>query len=343
MIRCLDFEGRFLAPNPAHGFSLADYWVWDASVIRDDAGLYHLFASRWPRAYSMHPGWVFKAEIIRATSSELYGPYHFEEVVFSERGAEYWDGKATFNPCVRRVGNRYLLFYTGTTYPLDGVRPEDARSEDHHYRMAQLNKRIGLAIAETPAGPWQRPDHPLLQTRPGHFDSALISNPAPWVHADGSVLLLYKTRTLTAGEWSAQKLGAARAAHYGREYVRVVEQPLTLGSASEIEDPHLWWQEDHYELLAKDMTGRITGEKNAALHAYSLDGIAWALCDPPKAYSRSIRWADGTTQRLGSLERPFLYLENGVARCLFAASGDGTVGFSDARRTWVTAIPLRSE
>lgn len=342
-MRCQNLAGRLLRPDPDHGFRLDDYWVWDASVIRDDAGIYHLFASRWPKSYRMHPGWVFKAEIVRATSTTLYGPYQFEEVVFAARGADFWDGRATFNPCIRRHGDQYLLFYTGTTYPYAEIKPHEAIDEDDRYRTAQLGKRIGMASASSPVGPWRRPDQPLFDVRPGYFDSALISNAAPWVHPDGSVLLLYKTRTIEADGWSAQKLGAARADHFAGPYQPYLDHPIALSAVTEIEDPHLWWQDDHYELIAKDMTGQITGEKNAALHAQSQDGANWSLCSPPKAYSRSVTWADGTQQVLGSLERPFLYLEDGVVRCLFAASGDGVAGFSDAKRTWVSALPLQTE
>jgi hypothetical protein len=44
--------------------------------------------------------------------------------------------------------------------------------------VARSNKRVGVAIADHPAGPWQRLDHPLLLPRPGHFDDFFTSNPA---------------------------------------------------------------------------------------------------------------------------------------------------------------------
>lgn len=91
------------------------------------------------------------------------------------------------------------------------------------------------------------------------------------------------------------------------------------------------------------MTGSITGEKNAAIHARSVNGLEWSLCETPKAYSRRLLWDDGEVRELGSMERPFLYLEEGNLRCLFAAAGDGTRGFSDATRTWIATIPLASE
>jgi hypothetical protein len=343
VLQCQNISKRLLPLVKNGGFSLPDHWVWDGSVVQDDQGIYHLFASRWSKAFPMHPGWVFKSEIVRATSTTLIGPYTFADVVFTERGSTYWDGKAIFNACVRRVGEVYLMFYTGTTYPYADVTPANLRGEDERYVTAQLNKRIGLAIAPSPAGPWTRSDTPILDVRSDCFDSALVSNPSPWVHADGSVLLIYKSRPLLGQRWGAQQLGVAYADHFSKSFLRITPSPLKIGGGSEIEDPHLWWQDDHYELIAKDMTGSITGEKNAAIHARSVHGLEWSLCEPAKAYSRQLVWNDGEFHLLGSMERPFVFLEKGTPKCLFVAAGDGTRGFSDATRTWIATIPLASE
>lgn len=52
---------------------------------------------------------------------------------------------------------------------------------------------IGLAKAASPYGPWERMDVPLLKSRPGHWDEFMATNPAPFVEADGTVLLGYKS------------------------------------------------------------------------------------------------------------------------------------------------------
>src|SRR5205814_477401 len=31
------------------GFQMDGYWVWCSSVVKGDDGLYHMFASRWPK------------------------------------------------------------------------------------------------------------------------------------------------------------------------------------------------------------------------------------------------------------------------------------------------------
>jgi hypothetical protein len=68
--------------------------------------------------------------------------------------------------------------------------------------------------------------------------------------------------------------------------------------------------------------------------------VNWQVSDPPLAYSRTIRWSDGTTTTQGSLERPQLLIEDGRPTWLFVATADGPGGFQNATRTWNQAIPI---
>jgi len=52
------------------GFRMDGYWVWCGSVIKAEDGRYHLFASRWPRDITFHPGWMTNSEIVRAVADK---------------------------------------------------------------------------------------------------------------------------------------------------------------------------------------------------------------------------------------------------------------------------------
>ncbi len=108
-----------------------------------------------------------------------------------------------------------------------------------------------------------------------------------------------------------------------------------------VEDPYIWWAGDHYEMIAKDQSGKLTEEYQAGIHATSKNGVDWQISHPPKAYSRTITWDDGTTANLGSFERPQLLIENGKPVCLYCATGDGPGGFNNATRTWNVATPFK--
>lgn len=332
-----------LLPAPRNGgFRMDGYWVWCGSVVQGEDGRFHMFASRWPKSQPMHPGWMVASEIVRADSDTPKGPYEFCEVVLPARGAEYWDGCSTHNPHIVKHEGQYLLYYMGSTHPLQGPAPGDGFGlADPRCIVARANKRVGLAIADSVFGPWRRSNQPILPTRPGHFDSFLTSNPAPCVHPDGSVLLIYKARKYEAGLHGPMTIGAAYAEHYGGPYRVLSDQPVFPPDSFHIEDPFIWRTVDGYRLVAKDMEGRLCGEKYGGVYAHSADGVQWRLDEEPLAYSRTVLWDDGEIQTLGNLERPFLLFQHGQPTHLFAAVSDGTDGFMNATQTWNMVIPLK--
>ena len=333
--------GRMLPAPRNGGFKMDGYWIWCGSVVQGEDGRFHMFASRWPKSLPMHPGWLVASEIVRAVADTPEGPYAFQEVVLPARGAEYWDGRSTHNPHIVKHNGVYLLYYMGTTHPLSEPAAGDGYGlDDPRCIVARSNKRVGLAVADSVFGPWKRSDAPLLPTRPGRFDSYLTSNPAPCVREDGSVLLIYKARGYEGNEFGQMTIGAAEAEHWSGPYKVMSENPVFPPEQFHIEDPYIWLTESGFSLIAKDMDGTLGGEKHGGIQAFSKDGIHWELCEQPKAYSRTVRWDDGTVQTMGSQERPFLLFQNGRPTHLFTATADGPGGFREASNTWNMVIPL---
>ncbi|MHA6483517.1 glycoside hydrolase family protein [Paenibacillus sp. strain BS8-2] len=333
-------HNRFNPAPKSGGFRMDDYWVWCGSVVKGEDGNYHMFASRWPKHLPMHPGWLVHSEIVRAVSETPEGPYRFVEVVLPARGAEYWDGRSTHNPHITKHGDTYLLYYMGSTHPLPDVLPGETYDlDDPRCIVARANKRIGLATSTSIFGPWKRLDSPVLDVRPGKFDSFLTSNPAPYVHEDGSVLMIYKARRYMNNVHGQMTIGVAWADHYEGPYRRLSEEPIFPPEKVHIEDPFVWRTEQGYELIAKDMDGNLCGERHGGIHAFSEDGVSWVIDESAKSYSREIVWDDGTISKMGNFERPFLLFENGSPTHLFAATADGEGDFR-GRHTWNMVIPL---
>ncbi len=327
-----------LQPAPIKGgFRQPDYWVWCGSPIRGDDGRYHLFASRWPRKLAFFAGYQVHSEVVRAVSDNPVGPYRFAEVVLPARDPKYWDGRMTHNPTIQRWGKTYLLFYIGSTYSGPAPTAADlANGLTTQTRESYSRIRIGLATATSVQGPWQRLDSPVLDVRPGKWDSSIVTNPAPWVLPDGRIIMLYRSNTK-----QGLRLGIARAERFDKPFERLADEPIELfGQGAGVEDPYLWWAGDHFEAIMKDMNGSITGEVHAGVHATSRDAQKWQLKPQPKAYSRTIRWDDGSTTVQGSVERPQLLFDGDRPTHLFAATADGPGGFNNASNTWTMVIPL---
>ena len=330
-----------LAPSVKNGgFEMKDYWVWGASVIKGEDDKYHMFASRWPKKYPFFNGYIFYSEIVRAVADKPEGPFKFKEVVMKKRGSQFWDGRTTHNPTIHKYGDTYLLFYIGTTFQKDAPgaklleEPLSQEMQDFK-RKTYGNLRIGMATSKSVFGPWERKDAPILEPRPGKWDDNVTTNPAPCVVDDGSILLVYRSNIPEKGT----RLGVAKAEKLGAPFKRIRDKYMDF----HVEDPYIWWVEDHYEMIAKDQSGKLTEEYQAGVHATSKDGIDWTISNPAKAYSREITWDDGTTVNLGSFERPQLLIEDGKPVCLYCATGDGPGGFRNALRTWNVATPFKKQ
>ncbi len=329
---------------PLHsGFSQEDYWVWGSSVVKGDDGLYHMYVSRWPKRLPFFVSWMTDSEIAHAVSETAVGPYRFNDVALGKRGAQYWDGQSCHNPKIMRWGGKYILYYMGSTHPFEPL--PDGKTFDFngkHCVVGRSNKRIGVAVADSPYGPWERMDTPILPTKPNTFYAHLTSNPSPVIHEDGSVLLMFKGRPYAATGHGSMGIGVAKADHYLGPYRVMNTEPL-FGEErfGVIEDPSIWFDDQGYHMLAKDMTGAICGEKLGGFQADSPDGLDWKPAANPLAYSRNVTWENGATTHLGHMERCFPLLENGKITTLFFAIMDEGQGEFDGSSSRNIAIPLQ--
>lgn len=326
----------------AGGFSQEDYWVWGSSTVKGDDGLYHMYVSRWKKALPFFVPFMTDSEIVHATSETTCGPYQFSELALGKRGMQYWDGQSCHNPKIVRYKDKYILFYMGSTHPFE-PHPLGKKSDraGKHCIVGRSNKRVGIAVANSPYGPWQRFDAPILPTKPNTFYSFLTSNPSPVIHDDGSVLLMFKARAYEENAPGNMTIGLARADNYLGPYEVIGDNPIfgpdNLGV---IEDPSIWLDNEGYHMLAKDMGDSICGEHHAGILCHSDNGLDWRLDANPLAYSKHIAWENGKSGFLGHMERAFPMIENGKVTTLFFAVMDGPGGFDNGKRSYNMAIPL---
>lgn len=308
--------------SPSEGaFKMKDWIVWGGSVIKAADGKYYMFASRWPKKLSMQ-AWVTNSEVVLAVSDNPRGPYEFKQVVLPARGNEYWDGMATHNPNIQFHKGKYILFYTGTTY--DFKQPSDTVPTRTMYEKSWNNKRVGVAVSDSPTGPWERMDRPVIEPRQGRWDAAITSNPAAVIHEDGSVLLIYKSAPVPYPERNKNgqmRFGVATADHYLGNYRRIREnnqikiEPID----TDVEDPYIWHDGSKYFMLAKCMNESITGEAGAGFLSTSQNGIEWQIAENPAAYGKTLKLSNGTIETMKRIERPQVFIENGKPTHVFFA------------------------
>jgi len=292
-------------------------YIWGGSLIKSHIDQkYHLFYSRWPREHGFY-AWVTSSEVAHAVSDSPFGPFEFRDVALPHRGAEYWDGMYTHNPTVHYFNGKYYLYYTGNFG--DGEITSPRLNMTH-----RNNQRIGVAIAEDPNGPWKRFDYPIIdisQDTTAH-DAQMMANPSVTQMPDGRFLMVYKA----VARKRPQPFGGpvvhltAIADHPEGPFMKQ-NKPIFTAEDFDFpaEDPFVWYQDDCYYAIVKDMNGAFTDAGRSMVLFYSLDGLDWKLAKNPLVSDLNIKWQNGDTQKLHALERPQLFFENGKPVALLCA------------------------
>ena len=103
----------------------------------------------------------------------------------------------------------------------------------------------------------------------------------------------------------------------------------------------LWKDKDGYHVLAKDQRGEITGHHGYGILAHSQNGVIWKLDETPFAYSKTVKWGDGSFKKMGQLERVSVLLdEKGQLSHIYFATMDGKGGFNNSTRSWNIVLPI---
>ncbi|TWU54690.1 Glycosyl hydrolases family 43 [Rubripirellula tenax] len=330
----LDFKSM-IRPVPASAkFIDEGFYIWGASMVRDTDGKCHLLYSRWPRELG-HNAWVTHSEIAHAVSDHPLGPYRHVDVALPARGAQFWDGMCTHNPTVHAFDGKYYLYYMGNFGDGNATQKLNPIHRNH--------QRIGVAVADHPAGPWRRFDKPLIDVtpEPGADDELMTSNPSILRRSDGTFVFIYKavgTKGQLPFGGPVVHLAATSMSPTGPFKKRMKPLFTAPGVKFPAEDPFVWADGDRCWAIVNDHKGHFngTGEDSLALFT-SLDGLDWEVATNPWVLQRKLTWAEGTEQSFHRLERPQLWLENGVPTVLFCAAEET----QEKTHSFNVQIPLR--
>lgn len=295
-----------------------DFFVWGASMVRTEDGVCHLLYCRWPRPFQK---WRTDAEIAYATAKRPAGPYTFRRVVLGTRGtaAAFWDGASCYNPQVLEADGTCYLYYTGNN---GAVRKRtDARG-------TVLTQRIGVAVADHPAGPWKRRDAPLIDLSPGGLDDNFNCNPAVTPTPGGGFLMVYKCGSGDGRHVPVVHTVATAPSPRGPFAKSGRKVFVKKGNRFPTEDPFIWHQAGKYYAVLKDMNGAFSPAGASLIQFESADGRAWAPSKPVLVSKKSIRWRDGTVEKVDRLERPQVWLKDGRPAMLFLAVKKGNHSYN---------------
>jgi hypothetical protein len=294
------------------------YIVWGASMVQDEEGTCHLFYCRWKGR--LQRDWYMRSEIVHATATTPQGPYTPQGVVLTKRpqGADLWDGLASYNPTVMRFGDKYYLYYTGCNGSNRRIRQPDGsfRSSPNGTPLAQ---RVGVAVADHPAGPWRRMDKPLVDLSDEGFDSQMVCNPTVTRGGDGRYMMVYKcsdgSPKAGGGIYLTVAFSDSPTGPFEKTGKKILAHP---DSTFAVEDPFVWWEDGKYRIIVDDQHGDFSGAKGLILFE-SEHGLDWRKSDPFVLSRCQIAWEDGEVEKTHHFERPQIWRKDGKPAVLFAA------------------------
>jgi hypothetical protein len=269
-----------LQPAPKNGgFAMDGFILWCSSVIKV-GDTYHMFASRWPLQYGLG-GWTKYSECVRATSTSLFGPYQFQEVVLQKR-TNNWDNSRVHNVKIVKAGNKFVLYHINSA------------------------NQTGYAVADSVTGPWTRLDKPVIKA----------SNPAILVKPDLSIYVFCRLKDSA----QVNRGIAFTAPSYDGTYSVMQNGDNLLPENCELEDPTIWWANNQYNILLNDWKGKATGVGKGGAQYFSKDGVHYQFMTREPVFTKTVPYDDGTSETFSRRERPFVYTnEKGEVIALFTA------------------------
>ena len=286
---------------------------WGGLPVRDEKGLWHLFAAEFVNHCGLGQ-WSPNSRVIRASSQKLSGPYTFVQEVLKP---------FHHNPTVMRAHDgTYLLFVIGRD-----VEPNFVSNctQTHVADPAPGNRESNISLfhSKTLDAPSWSSAGVVLAGHDGLAWDADTTNPSA-IDVNGSVYLMYRgcAEKCSRGEYIGLAVaptwncGEGAACSYERTTLRA-----PLWSSPTVEDPFIYrdarggWHALLHNLGNNGGFGcdAVSGKGcDVGGHAFSQDGLAWTY-SPHVAFNTTVQWEDGSVEVLNRRERPqFVFDTDGV-------------------------------
>lgn len=306
----LNLSAMMQPADPALFVHDSTYYNWCNSIIKDDDGTYHLFYSRWPKSIGFY-SWLTHSEIAHATATRPEGPYKMGKTVLKARKGK-WDTVTAHNVKVKKFDDKYYMYYTSTNTGKEKLSEKDlveaAKTGYSHkyWPLLRSNQRTGVAKAPSLDGPWERMDKPMIEPH-GPIGTVTV-NPAICRGEDGKYYLIIKGDDIKAGK--PRLIQAIGTSDNPTGPFRLENKPAFADIPTE--DVSMWYDQSRKRYYAifhahgGDFIGLITSE----------DGINWQKAKHYKVCKKEVPLKDGTVMKVDRMERPFVYVENGVPTLL---------------------------
>jgi len=271
--------------NGLEDATLKNWCYWDGSIVKDDAGKYHMYASRWTQELSHSRGWNKGSKGMHSVSDHLFGPY-------------------------KDLGEAWPNWNNGMGHNVIGLRMHDGR-------YALVNSEVvpgEVFVSDNPEGPFERLGNFEIDPN-GYYpgwgryneldDGAMkagvvghLSNVMIILRPGGRYMMVARhcvPMISDNGILGPYKMFADKA------WLGVKGLPQF-----KMEDPTVWYSDNMYH-IAVNFHGA-----DSTFHLTSADGIHnWKNRGLVYHNSRNVfKHTDGTVENWFTVQRPTVYVED---------------------------------
>jgi len=268
---------------------MKSWCYWDGNIFKDDEGKYHMYACHWDQKYPHGIGWTEGSKGIHAVSDSLYGPYKD----LGDMWPQWNESKGANVIGLRLKDGRYAAVASE-------IVPGEVFVSDNPNGPFELLGDFQIDPNGYYAG-WGRynelDDGAANGGSLGHLANVMII-----LRPDGRYMMIARhcvTMISDDGVLGPYKMYSDKA------WLGVEGLPQHY-----MEDPTVWYSDGLYHIVVnfhgKDTTYHITSEDG--IHNWKNRGLAF------KRHEGVFRHKDGTIEDWFTVQRPTVYVENGLVK-----------------------------
>lgn len=309
----LKFSDKLSPITERNFFEEPGYATWGGHIVKEN-DTYYLIYSRWK---TQGGDWLTSSEIAIASADRLEGPYKHIQILLQGAGNGHWNELMAHNPKMKKFGDRWYLYF---------ISSQIGKTRQH----TRDSQRIGVASSKSILGPFTTSVEPIVKPHAPIFN--ITVNPGVTQRPDRTYLMILKgdIKPKTSEQPMPQRIQGLATSPTPTGPFTILSKPAI--SDIDTEDASIWYDSTRRRYYAVFHAHKYIGLLTSA------DGINWKKAADAQITGKTFASVNDQTITVGSIERPYVYLENGEPKALCLSTRRKGKGYNHGR---CLIIPLK--